>query len=219
MIPVVEKFISINGEGTRSGELAAFIRLKGCNLSCSYCDTAWANDNNAPCKFYSAQEFADWAESSGVLNVTITGGEPLLCGEIGELCMVLAQKGLRAEIETNGSLPVSGLANEEYRPCFTLDYKLPSSGMYESFCADNIDFLQKNDTIKFVCGTEEDLDTAAEVIERYSLCDKCYVYFSPVFGQIKAERIVEFMKEKGLNRVRLQLQIHKYIWDPDKRGV
>lgn len=219
MIPVVEKFVSINGEGTRSGELAAFIRLRGCNLSCSYCDTSWANSETAPCSWYSPEELSEWADGCGVLNVTITGGEPLLCNELAELCKLLGEKGMNVEIETNGSLSVKELDDMEHRPVLTLDYKLPSSGMFGSFCSENIDKLKQDDTIKFVCGSEEDLVTAADAIEKLSLCDRCHVYFSPVFGEISAERIVEFMKEKGLNRVRLQLQIHKYIWAPDKRGV
>ena len=219
MLCVVEKFVSINGEGTRSGELSAFIRFKGCNLSCGYCDTKWANEENAPCTYYTFQELNEWVLNQNVLNVTLTGGEPLLCGEIYQLTELLGESGIRCEIETNGSIPISDSSKLIYRPSFTLDYKLPSSGVYGSFCDDNVNFLQKNDTVKFVCGSAEDLETADEVIRKYSLCDKCYVYLSPVFDSLKPDIMVEFMKKKGLNKVRLQLQIHKFIWSPDERGV
>lgn len=219
MFSVAEKFVSINGEGVRAGELAVFIRFAGCNLKCGYCDTKWANAVDAPAEKMESKDILDYILSTGVKNVTLTGGEPLLRQEIGELIDTLMSAGLRVEIETNGSIHLREFADRVYRPVFTMDYKLPSSGMEEYMCSDNFGCLEKHDTVKFVSGSMEDLERAVEVIESHHLTERCHVYISPVFGKIEPADIVEFMKEKKLNDVRLQLQLHKFIWDPDKKGV
>ena len=219
MLSVVEKFVSINGEGARAGELAAFIRFKGCNLNCSYCDTKWANQPEAPSISCSVAELEDWVKSSGVKNVTLTGGEPLLQAEIAELTEALLEQGNRVELETNGSVSLKTLAGLKNRPVFTMDYKLPSSGMEGYMLTENFDYLNAADSVKFVSGSISDLERAAEIIEKYSLSEKCSVFISPVFGEIDPSEIVEFMKDRGLNEVRLQLQLHKFIWEPTKRGV
>lgn len=219
MFSVAEKFVSINGEGVRAGELAVFIRFAGCNLKCEYCDTKWANAVDAPAEKMESKDILDYILSTGVKNVTLTGGEPLLRQEMGELIDTLMSAGLRVEIETNGSIHLREFADRVYRPVFTMDYKLPSSGMEEYMCSDNFGCLEKHDTVKFVSGSIEDLERAVEVIESHHLTERCHVYISPVFGKIEPADIVEFMKEKKLNDVRLQLQLHKFIWDPDKKGV
>ena len=216
---LVEKFVSINGEGAHAGELAAFLRFKGCNLRCSYCDTRWANEADVPYDEASPQSLADWAAAQGVCNVTLTGGEPLLQQELVALVALLLQQNLRVEIETNGSVPLHALASLPQRPVFTMDYKLPSSGMEPNMCLDNMALLQQHDTVKFVIGSEQDLRRAEEIVRRYDLCRKCHVYFSPVFGAIEPAAIVSYMEQHRLSRVRLQLQLHKLIWHPDKRGV
>ncbi len=219
MFPVAEKFISINGEGTRAGETAVFIRFKGCNLNCSYCDTKWANCKDTSAVQFSAQEIVDWVISTGIRNVTLTGGEPLLQKELFQLTDLLLQNNLCVEIETNGSISLKELAERKYRPVFTMDYKLPFSGMEKFMDKENFSFLAKNDTVKFVAGSMEDLIRAEEIINTYSLCERCHVYFSPVFSEIDPKEIVEFMISHKLNDVRLQLQLHKYIWPPEMRGV
>ena len=219
MFSVAEKFVSINGEGVRAGELAVFIRFAGCNLKCGYCDTKWANAVDAPAEKMESKDILDYILSNGVKNVTLTGGEPLLRQEMSKLIDTLMSAGLRVEIETNGSIHLREFADRVYRPVFTMDYKLPSSGMEEYMCSDNFGCLEKHDTVKFVSGSMEDLERAVEVIESHHLTERCHVYISPVFGKIEPADIVEFMKEKKLNDVRLQLQLHKFIWDPDKKGV
>ncbi len=219
MLPVVEKFVSINGEGTRAGELSAFIRFKGCNLCCSYCDTKWANRPDAESEQYTADELCDWAKGTGIRNVTLTGGEPLLQNELFVLTDLLIQNGMSVEIETNGSVSVKELSQRECRPVFTIDYKLPSSGMEENNDVSNFSLLCEKDTVKFVSGSMNDLERAAEIIDKYSLLGKCNVYISPVFGKIDPQDIVEFMKAERLNGVRLQLQLHKFIWATEERGV
>ena len=219
MLPVVEKFISINGEGAHAGELAAFIRFKGCNLSCSYCDTKWANSNRAVAKMQTPEELARWVLDKGIINVTLTGGEPLLQHDISDLIELLTAQELRVEIETNGSLALDEYAAMKNRPVFTMDYKLNSSNMERFMQRDNFSLLHQSDTVKFVAGDKADLENALEIINKYSLLSKCHVYFSPVFGKIKPSEIVDFMINHKLNGVRLQLQMHKFIWEPNRRGV
>lgn len=103
---VAEKFVSINGEGRKAGELAVFIRFRKCNLRCSYCDTKWANTDHAQAEMMTEQEIADYIKASGVKNVTLTGGEPLLRENMEELISLLGESGFAVEIETNGSIPL-----------------------------------------------------------------------------------------------------------------
>ncbi len=219
MFEVAETFVSINGEGTHAGELAFFIRFCGCNLNCSYCDTRWANLPDTPHRSMTAEELTALVRESGIRNVTLTGGEPLLQKDIGLLTQQLASIGCRTEIETNGSICFEDLTSLSCRPVFTMDYKLPDSGMESRMYTDNFNLLQEHDTVKFVAGSLTDLQKAKEIICRFSLTGRCHLYFSPVFGKIDPADMVEFMKQHRLNGVRLQLQLHKLIWDPDKRGV
>ena len=216
---VVEKFVSINGEGQRAGEPAAFVRFQGCNLCCSWCDTKWANEPDCPYEEMSPAEVAAWADETGITNVTLTGGEPLLQKEMGELLpLLLADKKHRVEIETNGSVDIAPFCEKD-RPAFTLDYKLPGSGCEARMNTANYGLLRSEDTVKFVIGSREDLERAKEIMEQYGLIGRCQVYISPVFGQIEPAEMAEFLTEHRMNGVRMQIQIHKVIWDPEKRGV
>ena len=219
LFPVAEKFVSINGESIRAGELAVFIRFRGCNLACSYCDTMWANQSDCNVEMLTEEEISRYVINSRVKNVTLTGGEPLLQCGISSLIKPLMENGNSVEIETNGSISVKELANSTYRPFFTLDYKLPSSGMEQYMLTDNYHYLCENDAVKFVCGSIEDLVRSKEIITQFSLTEKCRVYLSPVFGKIDPADMVGFMINNGMNNVRLQLQLHKFIWDPNKKGV
>ena len=218
---VVEKFISINGESRRAGELAVFVRFRGCNLRCNYCDTLWACEDTAECEYMSAREIYDYIKSTGIKNVTLTGGEPMLQKDIKELLKLLGgDRDLRIEVETNGAV----LLDEYYRTVpenisFTVDYKCPGSGMEKLMCLRNFEEIRELDTVKFVVSDRNDLDCMVKIIDTYRLTEKCMVYVSAVFGRIEPQEIVEYMTEHKLNDVRLQLQMHKFIWDPDKRGV
>ncbi len=216
---VAEKFISINGEGPRAGELAVFLRFCGCNLNCGYCDTRWANTDDVKYELASVEDLVEYVKSTGVKNVTLTGGEPLLQADIACLIELLGASGAEVEIETNGSVPLKDIISISPRPAVTADYKLPSSGMEKYMLTENFSYLTLRDAVKFVVGDMRDLARAEEIIKVYGLTDRCRVYFSPVFGKINPEEIAEFMKERKLNGVRLQLQLHKIIWKPDKRGV
>lgn len=214
---VVEKFVSINGEGLRSGELAVFIRFANCNLRCSYCDTKYSFINPIYTE-ESIDELVKYVKSTGVKNVTLTGGEPLIQNEIKELMIELSNIGNRIEIETNGSINIDPYLNIP-NVTFTLDYKLKGSGMEKYMDLTNYDLLRKNDVIKFVVSDYDDLEKTKEIIKKYDLINKANCLISPVWGRIEFEEIVNFLKDNKLNDVKMQLQIHKIIWDKDKRGV
>ncbi|ENK0557371.1 putative 7-carboxy-7-deazaguanine synthase QueE [Clostridium sporogenes] len=217
---VVERFVSINGEGRRSGQLAIFIRFAGCNLNCSYCDTLWANEKDVSYELISSKDIYDYIKSQKIKNVTLTGGEPLMQKGIVELLKVLSKdKELYVEIETNGSVLLDEFLDIENSPSFTMDYKLPSSNMENKMALDNFRYLTNKDTVKFVSGSIEDLEKAKEIIKKYNLVNTTNIYISPVFGKINLDTIVEFMKNNKMNGVNLQLQLHKIIWDTNKKGV
>lgn len=214
---IIEKFISINGEGLRQGELAVFIRFANCNLRCSYCDTKYSFENPK----YSEEgvnEIVDYVISTGVKNVTLTGGEPLIQPDIKRLMEALSEHDIRIEIETNGSISILPYKNIK-NVSFTLDYKTPFSKEENKMLLDNYKYITKNDAVKFVCGDQKDLIRSREIMTQYDLCNKTNCFISPVFESIHPADIVEFMKNHTLNHVRIQLQIHKLIWDKDKRGV
>ncbi|KGN01736.1 radical SAM protein [Clostridium novyi A str. 4570] len=218
---VVEKFISINGEGKSSGELSVFIRFAGCNLNCSYCDTKWANEEKAPYSIMTEKEIYEYIKLTEIKNVTLTGGEPLLQeGILALLNLLCGDENLNIEIETNGSIPLKDFTSiKNNPPKFTMDYKLPCSNMENHMITDNFNYLTKKDVIKFVVATKNDLQKLKSIIYKYNLIDKTNIYISPVYGEIEMNSIVEFMKENKLNGVTLQMQLHKIIWDPNKRGV
>ena len=214
---VIEKFISINGEGLKQGELAVFIRFMGCNLRCSYCDTKYSFENP---KYTdeSIDEIVKYCENSKINNITLTGGEPLLQDGIDILMNELAKRDFNIEVETNGAVNI-----EKYKDIpnvsFTLDYKLPVSLMENKMITDNYNYITKMDSVKFVCGNIDDLNKMKLIINKYDLINKTNCIISPVFNMIKLEDIVDFMIKNNLNGVRFSLQIHKIIWDPNKRGV
>lgn len=235
---VVEQFISINGEGQRAGQLALFVRFAGCNLDCKYCDTKWANEKDVSFLEYAPVDLVDIILSKGVKNITLTGGEPLLQKEMPEFLQLLEKKiqkkqkdhekeciqnetDYRIEIETNGSINIKPFLDLGLpHVIFTLDYKTKVSGMEQRMYMDNYKNIRKQDTIKFVVGDREDLETGKHVIEQYNLIGKgCGIYLSPCFGKIDPKEMVDFLIENQLNGVNIQLQLHKYIWNPEQRGV
>ena len=209
---VVEIFESINGEGMRAGELAVFVRMKGCNLSCNYCDTMWANEADCEFEEMTADRIVERVKKSGIKNVTLTGGEPLLQKDADKLLKLFSdEKDIRVEIETNGSVNLSPFLKYE-NTSFTMDYKLPESDMEKYMDLENFKILRKKDTLKFVASSVNDLKKAKDIIEKYDLIDRVNIIFS-------LTDIVDFLKDNKLNAVRMQLQMHKFIWAPDERGV
>lgn len=214
---VIEKFVSINGEGLKQGELAVFIRFMGCNLRCSYCDTTYSFINPTYNE-ESIDEILDYIKKQNVKNITLTGGEPLIQKDINELIKVLIDNNYNVEIETNGSININNFVNSK-NVSYTLDYKLPTSLMENKMNLDNYKNITKKDSVKFVCGNNNDLLKMKEIINKYDLINKTNCIVSPVFNLIKLEDIVNFLIDNNLNGVKMQLQIHKFIWDPNKRGV
>lgn len=212
---VIEKFISIDGEGPTAGALSVFIRFAGCNLRCAWCDTSYAWEAKHGDEM-SAAEIADYVRRSGMEHVTITGGEPLLQPDIISLIAMLTD--YQIHIETNGAIPIDlyRIGNNVH---FVIDYKLPDSGMEDRMELLNLELAKKDDAYKFVIASDRDLDRAIEIVRRYKLDTRTQVYFSTVFGTMKPADVVERLKCEKLCKIKLQLQLHKYIWDPKKRGV
>ena len=234
---VVEIFNSIEGEGIRAGFPCVFIRLFGCNLHCSYCDSQYACTGDD----YSIMSIPEIMQAvkfhaNGIKRVTVTGGEPLIHDGIDKLLQTLIDEGYEVNVETNGTMFPKHYILEpdeffDYRKnCevrlikpsagkvfFTMDWKCKSSGMEDKMHIDLVNELDENDVLKFVVGSKEDMDGALSVIER--MTSKPHIFFSPVFGKIEPKEIVEYITEKGLYDCRVQLQLHKFIWDKDKRGV
>lgn len=220
--PIAERFVSVNGEGTHAGRLAAFIRFAGCNLRCAYCDTEWAQTADSATEQLSLDELVEWVAQHPVACVTLTGGEPTLQLGLGELAAALSALDAIevVEIETNGSVDLAPLANARPEKLqFTMDYKLPSSGMEDRMLPENFAVLGERDVVKFVAGTPEDLETMARIVRTHALDERCHVYLSPVFGKLEPATIVEFMKAHALTSATLQLQLHKIIWPHTERGV
>lgn len=218
--PVAERFVSINGEGPNVGFLSLFLRFPACNLRCAYCDTTWVNEVDCPVERFTEEELLAIVEETKLLHLTITGGEPLLQpGMLDLLCALSAKDGLFVEVETNGSVDLAPFLEVAPQLCFTMDYKLPDSGMEGHMHLPNLLHLRETDSLKFVCSSLADLERAKELLDQYALAERTRVYLSPVFGKIQPETIVDFMKEQSLTQLRLQLQLHKFIWSPEQRGV
>lgn len=212
---VVEIFKSIDGEGKRAGLPTTFVRLAGCNLRCRYCDTSYAFDAKEATDM-SIEDIVKKFKGYGVASVTITGGEPLVHPHVTDLLTMMNNMNIfDINVETNGSInpsPYHDLKNV----WFTVDYKCPSSGEENHMNPEAFKSLRPQDVLKFVVGNKEDLYKASQVIEKYK--PKAQIYFSPVFG-FPAKEIVEFILNHDLNDCKVQLQMHKYIWDPEERGV
>lgn len=215
MFKVVEIFKSIEGEGPRAGYPTTFIRLYGCNLECSYCDSQYActGDNYTE---MSINDILGKVLELGVKRVTLTGGEPLLDPEVKHLLWALDTHYFEVNVETNGSI---GIAPYKHfmRAFFTIDYKSISSGMSAAMTPAAYRHAGKGDVIKFVVGSIEDLNEMHRFIKEVKPVAQLYV--SPVFGQIEPKEIVEYLLKHGISNVRVQLQLHKIIWPVDMRGV
>lgn len=221
---VSEIFASIEGEGIRAGYPAIFIRLFGCNIRCTYCDSQYACTGN-DYKEMTVQDIVnavhEFDDQYHISRVTLTGGEPLLQEpEVYELIEVLTTQDYEINIETNGAVSIQNVmtTGDPENIIVTMDWKSVSSGMSEFMLVDNLQYLRKQDVLKFVVGTNEDLDQMLSVLNRFPDLP-CSIFVSPIFGQILPATIVEYMLSHKLSDVRVQLQIHKYIYDPNMRGV
>ena len=220
---VNEIFISINGEGPLTGEAAIFLRLSGCNLRCAYCDTQYARSMEQGMFLQIRDILAELRRFPGIRNVTLTGGEPLFAKDVGLLITEILRAGYNLNIETNGSIDLSPFMelDPDRKIIFCCDYKLPCSGEENRMYLRNITVLRPWDALKFVIGGAADFERVAEILKCYD--PRCLVYLSPVFGRTDPREIVEKMLSWAatinISRIRVQLQLHKYIWEPCARGV
>ena len=230
---ITEIFKSIQGEGTRAGLPCIFVRLTGCNLRCTWCDTAYAFHGGTKMSVAEVTTRVDQLagripddtgnSAFAVALVELTGGEPLLQEEIYPLAEQLLNLGYTVMIETSGERFIGKLPREVIK---IVDVKCPDSGEADTFEMRNLEALSTNDEIKFVLSTRRDYEFAREFTLQHNLRERVHqVLFSPVFegpeGKwpgLEARKLVEWMLEDSL-QVRLGLQLHKFVWDPATKGV
>jgi len=209
---VCEIFTSIQGESSYAGMPCTFIRLTGCNLRCSYCDTAYAYYNG---REISEDEITSEVRRAGIDLVEITGGEPLLQKEVSPLIERLLDKGYTVLVETNGSQSIKEI---DKRAIVILDIKTPGSDMSKEMDFSNLDFMKSSDEIKFVITSRGDYEWSKEIIQRYKLMEKCKLLFSPAFGILPPENLAKWIIGDKL-KIRFNLQLHKYIFSSEQRGI
>jgi 7-carboxy-7-deazaguanine synthase len=207
-----EIYKSIQGESSYAGMPCIFIRTTFCNLRCRWCDTAYA--------FYEGEEkeldtIIGEVRAYQTTLVEVTGGEPLLQKEVYPLVTRLLDEGFRVLIETGGSLPINLL---DSRVIVIMDLKPPGSGMTHTICWENLACLKPNDEVKFVISDRTDFDWAKSVLAENPSLNNRAIHFSPVTGELPARTLSEWIIQENLP-VRLNLQLHKLIWDQEMRGV
>ncbi|MBI5747110.1 MAG: radical SAM protein [Nitrospirae bacterium] len=212
IIVVNEIFRSIQGESTYAGLPTTFIRTTGCNLRCRWCDTKYAYEDGTA---MTVDDIADKVKRLGSGLVEITGGEPLLQEGVGGLMRHLLDNGFIVMIETNGSLDIGKI---DKRAIIVMDVKCPGSGMSERMRWENLDVLDRKDQVKFVIADRADYVWTLDLLGRYKRLLDQTVLFSPVFGLMPLDDLASWILEDNIN-VRLHLQMHKYIWEPNRRGV
>ncbi|MBL0386591.1 radical SAM protein [Tumebacillus sp. ITR2] len=214
-----ELFLSIQGETASAGLPTIFVRFTGCNLRCTYCDTKYSyfeGDSITP------EQVMEQVRALKVKRVCLTGGEPLIQPrqEMQHLLDMLGAEGYEVSIETDGSIDISKY-NLHEKQRFIVDMKVPSSGMSEKMHWENLrHIIPTRDEVKFVVGDRADYEWCVNLIREYEL-DPAKGYqllFSPIFRQIDLEQLVNWILEDELD-ARFQVQLHKIVWDPDKRGV
>jgi len=212
MLKVTEIFHSIQGESTHAGRPCVFVRLTGCPLRCTWCDTAYA--------FYGGRDFTEndvieQVRAFGCPLVEVTGGEPLSQPEACSLLARLCDEGFEVLLETSGAIDTAGV---DRRVRVVLDVKCPGSGMVERMHWPNLERLASQDEVKFVIKDRGDYEWARDLIRRRDLTARCTVLVSPVFGETDPRQLAEWVLADRLP-VRFQLQLHKHVWAPDMRGV
>jgi len=209
---VTEIFHSVQGESTFAGLPCVFVRLTGCPLRCTWCDTEYAFFGGTD---RSIDDILDTVRSYGCRLVEVTGGEPLAQPDSGMLLRQLCQEGFTVLLETSGAVDTT-VVDPSVR--IILDVKCPGSGMTGRMHWPNVERLRSQDEAKFVIQDRNDYEWAKSILDRFRLIDRCPVLFSPVFGALDPRRLAEWLLTDRLP-IRLQLQLHKHIWAPDMRGV
>jgi len=213
---ISEIFYSIQGEGTRAGLPCVFIRLQGCDLRCIWCDTPYALDIKQIEQIMTYQEILDQIKSFNCNFIEFTGGEPLVQPNSIDLMNYLSENNYTVAIETSGSKSIDKLNKNIIK---ILDIKCPGSKMEKFNKIENLKYIDKKDEIKFAISDHWDFDWAMDFVSRnnlFNITDN--ILFSPVLGQIEPIDLTQWILATHLP-IRLQLQIHKIIWDPERRGV
>ena len=211
-LKINEIYFSVQGESSYSGLPCIFIRLTYCNLRCTYCDSEYSFYDGEKMKI---DEILKEIKKYSCNLVEVTGGEPLLQKNCINLLNELIKNNYDVLLETSGSLSISDVPNKVIN---IIDFKCPSSKMDSKNMWDNINYLKKNDEIKFVIGDRIDYEWTKQKIEEYKLNQICNILISPVYGEIEPKEIVKWILEDNL-KVRFQIQMHKEIWPADKKGV
>jgi len=213
-LKVNEIFYSIQGESSCAGRPCVFVRLTGCNLRCSYCDTRYAYEGGDD---LGINDIVERVSSLKCPLVEVTGGEPLIQEETPTLIHRLLEQGYKVLMETNGSCDISQVND---RCVKIVDFKCPSSGETNSSDLKNLERVTDHDEVKFVVGDREDYEYAKGILAltNPNICRTNIVHFSPVFGVMEPKTLARWILEDCLD-VRLHLQLHKMIWPPDQRGV
>jgi 7-carboxy-7-deazaguanine synthase len=209
---VCEIFKSIQGESSFAGYPFIFIRFSGCNLRCSYCDTTYAYEEGFE---ITEEKLLKKIEGFGIKSVTITGGEPLLQKDVFSFVDTLIRRNYRVLVETNGTLDISQLNKKAIK---IIDLKCPGSGESEKNNWENLNKLTDHDEIKFVVTNREDYEWAKWICNKFSLFEKVILNFSPAHSVLKPNTLASWILEDNIP-VRLNLQLHRYIWKHRKRGV
>jgi len=205
-----EIFYSIQGEGAWTGRPNIFIRTTGCNLRCSFCDTKYAYKKG---KTMTVKEITEKIGKYPCKYICITGGEPLLQNDIIDLIDKLLKKRYKISIETNGSISIEKISDKKSL-MISLDIKCPTSNMHENNFLENINFLKKDDQLKFVIKNKDDYEYAKKILEKYK--PLCTVFLQPVWGK-NPKNLTKWIINDGLN-VKLGLQIHKIIWGEKRKA-
>lgn len=209
---VTEIFHSVQGESTFAGLPCVFVRLTGCPLRCTWCDTEYAFWGGTD---RSIDDIVDTVRSYGCHLVEVTGGEPLAQPDSCTLLRRLCQEGFMVLLETSGAVDTTLVDPSVH---IILDVKCPGSGMTERMHWPNLERLRSQDEVKFVIQDRSDYEWAKSILDRFQLTTRCPVLFSPVFGVLNPRQLAEWLLADRLP-IRLQLQLHKHIWAPDTRGV
>ena len=213
MLTINEIFHSIQGESTHAGKPCVFVRLTACDLRCSWCDTPYAFTEGRKMEL---DDIVARVKSYGCPVVEITGGEPLLQKDVYPLMERLLGEGLMVMLETGGHLPIDRVPVGVIR---IVDVKCPGSGESHRNAWTNLDHVGSTDEVKFVLQDRADYEFARDVVARHRLPTRvAAVLFSPVHGVLDPKVLAAWILEDRLD-VRLQLQTHKFIWDPQTRGV
>jgi 7-carboxy-7-deazaguanine synthase len=212
VLTVNEIFFSIQGEGTRVGQPCVFVRLTGCPLRCVWCDTAYAFHEGS--KRAEDELLAD-IDAYPCRLVLLTGGEPLSQPAAFPFVTRLADGGWTVLVETSGHVPLDGL---DPRAVAIMDVKAPGSGETHRMEWRNLDLLQGKDEVKFVIADRTDYEWSREIVRERNLIERCAVLFSPVHGKLDPGALARWILDDGLG-VRLQVQLHKYLWPGVDRGV